>query len=127
MLINSFSRFYNIIGNVLGSTALPHTNYELNAGNRGSVPAGSEIYSNGLGGGVGNDFNTPRTLMRWGNYDVATKGVRWCGNSPNPGWTTICAKTSEVPSTIPNFSNPVPAVTSLGVILPLLRASLVAD
>jgi hypothetical protein len=113
MLINSFSRFYNIIGNVLGSTALPHTNYELNAGNRGSVPAGSEIYSNGLGGGVGNDFNTPRTLMRWGNYDVVTKGVRWCGNSSDPGWTTICAKTSEVPSTITNFSNPVPASTSL--------------
>lgn len=113
MLINSFSRFYNIIGNVLGSTALAHKNYELNAGNLGTVPAGSEIYSIGLGGGVRSDPNTARTLMRWGNYDVVTATVRWCGNSSDPGWTTICANTSEVPSTIANFANPVPASTSL--------------
>lgn len=113
MLINSFSRFYNIIGNVLGSTALPHKNYELNAGNLGTVPAGSEIYANGLGGGVRSDSNTPRTLMRWGNYDVVTASVRWCGNSSDPGWTTICNNKSEVPSTIKNFSNPIPANTFL--------------
>ncbi len=113
MLINSFSRFYNIIGNVLGSTALPHKNYELNAGNMRIVSPGSEIYANGLGNGVPSDSNTPRTLMRWGNYDVVTAAVRWCGSSSDPGWTTICASKSEVPSTIKNFSNPVPASTSL--------------
>jgi hypothetical protein len=113
ILINSFSRFYNIIGNVLGSPALPHKNYELNAGNLSTVSPGSEIYLNGLGNGVPADSNTPRTLMRWGNYDVVTAGVRWCGDSSSPGFTTVCGGRSEVPSTIRNFSNPVPKSTSL--------------
>jgi hypothetical protein len=113
MLINSFSRFYNIVGNVLGSPALPHRNYELNAGNLATVAPGSEIYANGLGNGVPADSNTPRTLMRWGNYDVVTAGVRWCGDSSSPGFTTVCDGKSEVPSTIRNFSNPVPKSTSL--------------
>ena len=113
MLINSFSRFYNIVGNVLGSPALPHKNYELNAGNLATVAPGSEIYANGLGNGVPADLNTPRTLMRWGNYDVVTAGVRWCGDSSSPGWTTVCGGKSEVPSTIRNFSNAVPKSTAL--------------
>lgn len=113
MLIYSFSRFYNIIGNVLGSPALPHQNYELNPENMDAVPRGSEIYAVGLGNGVPSDVNTPRTLMRWGNYDPVTATVRWCGNSGDPGWATVCAGKSEVPSTIKNFSNPVPATTSL--------------
>ena len=113
MRINAFSRFYNIIGNVLGSPALPHRDYELNARSLGTVPAGSEIYAIGIGNGVPSDFNTPRTLMRWGNYDVVTAAVRWCGSASDPAWTTVCAGRSEVPSTIVNFSNPVPASTSL--------------
>src|SRR5271157_4143076 len=55
--------------------------------------------------------------MRWGNYDVVTGAVRWCGNSSDPGWDTTCSSTSEVPSSLasPNtaLSNPVPSTTTL--------------
>jgi hypothetical protein len=51
--------------------------------------------------------------MRWGNYDVVTGAVRWCGNSSDPGWTTICGSTSEVPTGLGNYANAVPASTTL--------------
>ena len=51
--------------------------------------------------------------MRWGNYDVVTGAVRWCGNSSDPGWTTTCGGTSEVPTSLSKYANAVPATTTL--------------
>ena len=108
--LDAFSRFYNIIGNVWGSPALPHAVYQTV---EPSTATGTEIYTIGVGDEIPNDPNTGRTLMRWGNYDTVTAAVRWCGNSSGPGWSTTCAGTSEVPSGITNFANPVPASTTL--------------
>jgi hypothetical protein len=113
LLINAFSRFYNIVGNVLGSTSLPHTNYELNISNSGRVGANTEIIEVGIGDEVPNDPNTGRTLMLWGNYDVVTGAARWCGNASNAAWATTCASTSEIPSAITNYANPIPSTTTL--------------
>ena len=107
--LDAFSRFYNVIGNVWGSPALPHTTYQIVDAN----PQNVEIYDIGYGDEVANDPNVGRTLMRWGNYDTVTGAVRWCGNSSDLGWTTTCGGTSEVPSGIANYANPVPASTTL--------------
>lgn len=102
------NRFFNIVGNVLGTPTITY----------GYTTGTNQIYPS-LGGSESNaytvpaDFNVARTLMRWGNYDTATGAVRWCGNSSDPGWSTTCASTSEVPSTIPQYANPVPSSTSL--------------
>ena len=102
------NRFFNIVGNVLGTSAITY----------GYTTGTNQIYPS-LGGSESNaytvpaDSNVARTLMRWGNYNTATGAVRWCGNSSDPGWSTICASTSEVPSTIPQYANPVPSSTNL--------------
>jgi hypothetical protein len=48
-------------------------------------------------------------LLRWGNYDVVTGAVRWCGNSSDTGWSTTCGSSSEIPTTISSYSNAVPS------------------
>jgi hypothetical protein len=71
--LNAFTRFFNIIGNVLGQTG-SQTSY-IN-GN------GTAIYS--LGGGdssagvtVPNDSNVQSTVMLWGNYDTVNAATRF--------------------------------------------------
>ena len=104
MVLNAFSRFYNVIGNVLGSTTLPNSGYESNvSGGSATKP----VYSIGFGDEVPNDPNTPRTLMRWGNYTVITQ------STDTPASSGIRFVASEVPSGIQNYSNPVPATTAL--------------
>ena len=49
--------------------------------------------------GLPNDTRVASTLMRWGNYDVVNNGVRWSA--------------SEVPSTLSQYANPVPANQNL--------------
>lgn len=118
ILLLAYSRFMNIIGNVLGSPALPHNKYQTLAP---TVPIGTEIYTlncgdNGsicLSGSIPNDSLTSTSLMRWGNYDTVTAAVRWCGNSSDPGWSTTCSSTSEVPTGDPTFPNTVPASLTL--------------
>jgi len=108
MDIRAYSRFYNLIANVLGQGGTS-TGYQS-----GSAP----IYKIG-GGNSANGVTVPAdsvvapTLMRWGNYDVVTAAVRWCGNSSNPGWATTCGSTSEVPTGLSKYANAVPATTSL--------------
>jgi hypothetical protein len=54
------------------------------------------------------------TLLRWGNYDTVTNGVRWCGNSSSPGWSTTCGSVSEIPTGLSDgYANPVPTTTTL--------------
>lgn len=94
----AFSRFYNFIGNVLGTTGVQN-GYES-----GSTP----IWAIGVGNSNGtvtvpNDPNVGTTLMRWGNYDTFNAAVTF--------------SSAEVPSTLTGvqapFSNPVPANQSL--------------
>lgn len=97
-LISASGRYTNIVGNVMG-TAGYHTKYETStATTPGSV--NTSIYVMGFGSTQDNcNFNycdplTPTTLLRWGNYDVLT-GVRW--------------DSTEVPSGLSLYANPVPA------------------
>ena len=104
----SYSRYYNIVGNVLGYSGITasysgsnHAVYDVGSGNTNglvTVPADSLVGA---------------TLMRWGNYDVVTGAVRWCGNSSDTGWTTICGGISEVPTGLSSYANAVPATTML--------------
>src|SRR5439155_9137732 len=61
------------------------------------------IYAIGLGANCGdggpapyppNDTLTASTMFRWGNYDTVTAGVKW--------------DSSEVPSGLARYANPVP-------------------
>ncbi|HTW79469.1 MAG TPA: hypothetical protein VME23_08015 [Terracidiphilus sp.] len=92
--IDPFSRFYNYVGNVLGTPGLSksyqngeHPIYFIKSGN---IDQGVTIIE---------DPNTEATLMRWGNYDTVNAAARF---EPN-----------EVPSKLAGilapFSNPIPA------------------
>jgi hypothetical protein len=90
-----YSRFFNFIGNVLGSSF--YNTYQ-------STTATSIFNVNGTSDGengesTANDPRTAATLMRWGNYDTVNAASRFLA--------------SEVPSGITNFSNPVPASQTL--------------
>jgi hypothetical protein len=102
--LDAFSRFYNIIGNVWGNPALPHNVYQTV---EPSTPVGTEIQVIGYGNSVPNDSNTPRTLMRWGNYSIVTQ------STDTPANSGIRFLSSEVPSGITNFANPLLAITTL--------------
>jgi hypothetical protein len=89
------SRFFNVIGNVLGRTGY-YSNYETNLGANAR-----DIFSLGDpdNTGLATDPRVKDTLMRWGNYDTVNGATRFLA--------------SEVPSTITNYSNPVPASQTL--------------
>jgi hypothetical protein len=110
----SGSRYMNVIGNVLGQAGY-HTNYTC-AALTGS-PCSQGIHSifvlgyTGNGGSVDTSFpgyctspactstsyydpQTVNYLFRWGNYDVVNQAVQW--------------NSSEVPSGISPYGNPVP-------------------
>ena len=109
ILARSYSRFYNIVGNVLGTTGVS-SSYE--GGNDQAVYfLGSGNTENGVT--VPSDSLVKTTMMRWGNYDVVTGAARWCGNSSNSGWATICSSLSEIPTGLSSYANAVPATTTL--------------
>jgi len=96
-----FSRFYNVVGNVLGQSGVSNNYQETpSAGN------GNSIYV--LGTGTVNccasgDPNVATTVMRWGNYDTVNGGNRFVA--------------AEVPSALAGaqaaYSNVVPATQTL--------------
>lgn len=100
----AFSRFQNIVGNVLG-TAGYHLNYERAAGSTTSSGCHQSIYALGWGGNCGNDGiipDDPRvkyTMLRWGNYDTVTRTTQF--------------QAAEVPSGLTKYSNPVPSTQAL--------------
>ncbi len=108
VILMAQNRFFNIIGNVLGTPAITY----------GYTTGTNQIYPS-IGGSESSTYTVPadsnvlRTLMRWGNYDTATGAARWCGNSSDSGWSTTCASTSEVPSGITEYANSVPSSTTL--------------
>jgi len=97
-LLESFSRYANFIGNVLGTSGY-HNNYQvLQAGSTANCDR--SIYNLGWGGtectsgSVNNDPLVVSTLMRWGNYDVVNGAVQW--------------NSAEVPSGLSIYANAVP-------------------
>lgn len=100
LIIDAYSRFYNVVGNVLGNPAAQNA-YEDTVTD--PHPGSRPIYSIGYGDEIPNDSNTATTLMRWGNYDVVNNAARFVP--------------SEVPSGLTGgqapFANPVPASQSL--------------
>jgi len=118
--INANSRYSNIIGNVFGRAGY-HDNYQTVSTGGSTANCATSIYTIGFGGyehacsntAVSADNLTVTGAMRWGNYDVVTGTVRWCGASGNTGWSTTCASTSEVPTGDSSYPNSVPAAETL--------------
>jgi hypothetical protein len=121
--LSAFSRYMNVVGNVSG-TASYHTTYQCIPASSSTVSCGAgqffDIYdigwaSNTLGQSQGsnNDTLTAPTLFRWGNYDTVRNAVSWCGTSSDPGWSTTCGSTSEVPTGDAYYPNSVPSTTTL--------------
>jgi hypothetical protein len=103
--LEAFNRYYNVIGNVLGTLGF-HTRYDwapTSATDPGNAStSNASVYSLGFSGNEGtkwpgsilNDPFTRTSMMRWGNYDSVTSGVRW--------------NASEVPSGLSQYANAVP-------------------
>jgi hypothetical protein len=106
VVLQSFCRAYNIIGNVLG-TAGYHNQYEtspqvLSSNCDTSVfQLGFPQTECGLATPPANDPVVRSSLMRWGNYDTVNASVQW--------------NSAEVPTTAIAFinANPVPASHNL--------------
>ncbi len=101
--VEAYSRFFNVIGNVLGEPGY-HTQYEdlAPSGTNGAKSIYVLGWSTGGGGTAGNLADDPRvasTLMRWGNYDTVTNTTHW--------------DSSEVPSALSQYANPVPSSQAL--------------
>lgn len=90
--IQSYGRFFNVIGNVLGRTGYYNT-YE------GSNDTAIYTLGDSPETTVPNDPQVRTTLMRWGNYDTVTGANRFLA--------------SEVPSAIGLFANPLPSTPAL--------------
>jgi len=93
VMLRAYSRFYNFVGNVLGTQGI-NTTYMNNSSEDAT------IYSIGNGNTesgvtVPNDPQVAATLFRWGNYDVVNASNRFLA--------------SEVPTGIGTYANPVPA------------------
>jgi hypothetical protein len=85
----AFSRFMNIVGNVLGTPGY-HTNYQDLA--PAGAAADQSIFVLGWSGNEGSinpsipfDPLVASTLLRWGNYDVATGTSRFVANEVPAG------------------------------------------
>ena len=131
------SRYYNIIGNVLGQSGY-HNNYQCVGASSQCSKGNTSIYTMGFtgnGGAVNSslagfclqpacssngdyDPQTAAYMLRWGNYDTVTGTVRWCGNSSDTGWSTTCGSTSEVPTGLASYSNAVPTLGDTGGVMP---------
>jgi hypothetical protein len=105
--IYAFNRFFNIVGNVLGEPGL-HSAYECfpSSATSTSCTTGRErsIFMLGWSGNQEknaqpNDPLVRTTLMRWGNWDTVANAARF--------------NTSDVPTGLSKYANPVPASQSL--------------
>ena len=121
--LNPGDRYENIVANILGTWNGSHvyqTTYESTASSFvnlytsifafGSYPEAYTGQFSCTSGCLPTDPLTQSTTMLWGNYDVETNAVRWCGNSSNTGWSTTCGSTSEVPTGATGYPNSVPTL-----------------
>jgi len=99
MQIYAFNRFYNVIGNILGTTGKTTVYSSTTPGNNNAILLG------GGNAGVPQDPNVQATLMLWGNADSAT------------GFGSPRFNCSEVPTALTGvqapFSNPCPSSDTL--------------
>ena len=106
ILMYASSRFFNLVGNVFGTSGY-HTGYQCAAATTSDSCASAgerAIYGLGYSGHYGhstfnNDPFTVTSLMRWGNYDTVNAGVRWASG--------------EVPSGLARYANAVPTTQVL--------------
>ena len=111
-IVQAFSRYNNYLANVLGTSGY-HKVYQCVpssstqhycATDSGSAPGNVHIWDIGFSSiaqidytnspAEPNDLLTASSLYRYGNYDVVNGSVQW--------------NSSEVPTSDPNFPNPVP-------------------
>lgn len=105
LMLESFSRYTNFIGNVLGTSGW-NNRYQVDSGST-TTNCDTSIYNLGWGGtqctngspAVNADPFTATSLMRWGNYDVVNAAVQW--------------NFAEVPTGLPIYANAVPATHNL--------------
>ena len=90
ILLESYNRYWNVVGNVLGTPGYT-TSYSAES-------AGVYWLGNGRGN-VPSDSVVATTMMRWGNYDTVNATVRWLS--------------SEVPTSAPTYPNSVPPSQAL--------------
>jgi len=113
--ISSYARYMAFIGNVMGLAGY-NNKYQVIAPDTGNC--NTAIFSFGFqSGGCNTPLDatlTSSTALRWGNWDTVTNATRWCGNSNDTGWSTICGSTSEIPTGLPVFSNAVPTKGDTG-------------
>ena len=82
MILMTHSRYANIVGNVLGTSGY-HTVYEDSSATGNNTAPDKSIYLLGYAGVEGQSGSMPydalvaSTMLRWGNYDYATKQVHW--------------------------------------------------
>jgi hypothetical protein len=98
--IQSFHRYYNVIGNVLGLSGY-HDTYEVLAPNSDYESIFNLNHHNpcGVSEVPPDDTLVKTTMMRWGNYDVVNAANRF--------------ESSEVPSGLSLYANAVPGSQSL--------------
>jgi hypothetical protein len=105
------NRFTNFVGNVFGSTYISLYQMYLGSGTY------NFLYGFDPNGSVVNDPLVQSSSFRWANYDTITGGVRYCGSSSSPGWSTTCSSASETPTTLTgnavSFNNLIPSSTTL--------------
>ena len=81
-ILMTHSRYANLVGNVLGTTGVQTVYEDSQASGTTSLPDKS-IYLLGWSGAEGTIGGMPydplvaSTLLRWGNYDYATRTTRW--------------------------------------------------
>jgi hypothetical protein len=104
----SFSRYYNVIGNVLGTSGNSNNHECSNSSGSSCGRFSPNIFRLGYPGesattgseaGVNPDGQVKATLMRWGNYDTVSAAVRFVN--------------AEVPSALSSYANAVPGSQSL--------------
>jgi hypothetical protein len=121
--VNDFyaARYQNDVANVLGTPGY-HTTYQDTTGS--SAHSIQQI-------GVPNGGTTPydplakATLLNWGNYDTVSATVRWCGNSSDANWSSMCGSASEVPTGASTYPNSIPTKGDLSAGQGALPASLI--
>jgi hypothetical protein len=105
----AYSRYHNVVANVFGTPGY-HNSYSTTA-----AFSSQNIYEIGSGNGsIPTDSVVGTTLFRWANYDVVTGTARFCGSASDTGWSSTCGSTSEVPTSIAFYPNPVPTKGDTG-------------
>jgi hypothetical protein len=107
VVLQSFCRGYNVVGNILG-TAGYHNKYESSPQTT-STSCDTSIFQLGYGdtecrtGTPVNDAVVRSSLLRWGNYDVVNGSVQWNpAEVPTAGVPFINGNTVPANHTLPN-------------------------